>query len=92
MPVYLNGVEVNMKCECIGCAEKAEHVWGGRAHCADCMPPIYKLGKHKYVDGGGKPREEMVALAKKTAGKKIKFADDEEAIKWFRIYEGFRAL
>lgn len=34
----------------------------------------------------------IVSAAKKAAGKKIQFADEEEAIKWFLIYEGFRTL
>ena len=44
--LYLNGKPVQLKCACIGCDKDAEHVWGGRPHCADCMPPMYKLGKH----------------------------------------------
>ena len=46
-PLYKNGKAVYLKCEVIGCDNDAEHVWGGRAHCPDCMPPMYKLGKHK---------------------------------------------
>ena len=47
-----------IECACIGCTEPATHEWGGRPHCEDCMPPMYKLGKHKYVDGAGNPRED----------------------------------
>ncbi len=36
-----------IECACCDCDNTATHVWGGRPHCEDCMPPMYKLGKHK---------------------------------------------